>query len=138
VYNISKALIAAAISTLFSMKAMAAEIATPANSPSGAGPGTSQEERLRNQQETRKEMLDYWKTMSPKEREQVRNKMKEHWKNLTPEEQEARRNEMREHFKNMSPQERRQFQHDMGKTDDMLPPVDDLPGGSNGAASTIK
>jgi len=138
VYNISKAIIASAITALFGLSTMAAEIATSANTTSGTGAGASQEERLRNQQETRKEMLDYWKTMPPKEREQVRNKMKDHWKNLTPEEQEARRNEMREHFKNMSPEERRQFQRDMGKMDDLLPPVDDLPDGSNGAARTSK
>jgi Protein of unknown function (DUF3106) len=130
---------AAAIAVFFSMNAMAAAIASPADTPSSAGPDATPVKRLRIQQETRKEMLDHWNKMSPKEREQVRNKMKDHSKNMSPEEREARRKEMREHFKNMSPEERRQFQRDMGKTHSMFQPADDLHGNkTDNAANQAK
>ena len=130
-YNNFKAHIAAAIAALFSLDAMSADIPPPANMPSGSGAGASRNERLQSQQESRKEMLDHWEKMSPKEREQFRKKIKDHWKNMTPEEQEASRQEMRKHFKNMSPEERLQLQRDMGKTSDLLPPIERLPGGTS-------
>jgi hypothetical protein len=111
-YNISKALSAAAIAAFFGLNAVAADT-SPANASPAAAPGA------RNQQDIRQEMRDHWEKMSPEEREQVRNKMKDHWNNMTPQEREARRQEMREHFKYMSPQERKQFERDFGKQDGM-------------------
>jgi hypothetical protein len=128
-------IVAAAIAAIFSMNAMAAEIASPADTPSAAGPDATPVKRHRSQQETRKEMLDHWNKMSPKEREQVRNKMKDHSKNMSSEQSEARRKELREHFKNMSPEERRQFQRDMDKTNSMFPPADDLHGSKTDSAA---
>ena len=136
-YNNTKALIAAAIAVLFSLDAMSADIPPPANIPSVAGTGASQDERLQSQQQSRKDMLDHWENMSPKEREQVRKKMKDHWKNMTPEEQEASRQEMRDHFKNMTPEERKQFDRDMGKTSD-ISPVDGHSGDTNDPAKASK
>jgi hypothetical protein len=120
------AIAAAAIAVFFALNAMAAKDASPTGDSPAAGPDAKSAERNRIQEETRKEMLDHWKKMSPKEREQVRNKMKDHSLNMSPEEREARRKEMREHFKNMSPEERRQFQRDMGKADSAFQAADDL------------
>jgi Protein of unknown function (DUF3106) len=139
VYNISKAVFTAAIAAFFSLNAMAAEIASPSNTPSATGPDTKLVERQKNQQDIRQEMLDHWENMSPEEREQVRNKMKDHWKSMSPKEREARRKEMREHFKNMSPKERKQFNRDLGKLDSMPPPDGDYPGdNTDGTASPAK
>lgn len=126
-------IVATVIAAFFSLNALAAENASPANDVPAAGPSAKPEERNRNQQDIRQEMRDHWENMSPEEREQVRNKMKNHWKNMTLKEREARRKEMREHFKNMSPEERQQLKRDMGK--DGTPPSDgDFPGGNTGNA----
>jgi TRAP-type C4-dicarboxylate transport system substrate-binding protein len=144
-YNISNGFVAAVISVIFSLNAMAADIVAPANNPIATSPGAKPEQRLRNQQEwdnmtseQRKEIREHWNNMSPEERKQVRNKLNEQWKNMSPEEREARRKEMHDNFKNMSPEERRQFQLDMGKTNDMIPPVNNLPGDANGTSYPSK
>ena len=137
-YNISKALFAAAIAAFCGLNAMAAETAAPANNVSAPGANANSGEHFKNQQDIRQEMRDHWENMSPKEREQVRNKMKDHWNNMSPKEREARRKEMREHFKNMSPKERKQFERDFGKLDGMPPPDGDYPGGTGDAGRPAK
>jgi hypothetical protein len=126
-YNISKALIAAGVATLFSLNAMAADITPPADTTPAVGPGANGEHKLSYQEriermrsmtpeqraKERELMRQEMRSMSPEERRRNQQEISRGWDNMTPEQRTERRKEMREHWEKMPPEEREQVRNKM-------------------------